>query len=79
MTATTLDKIQVGDQAIITDFTATEVHFRRKLLAFGIMPGAQIKVIRHAPLGDPIQIQVRGTSVALRKHEAETIKARQLI
>lgn len=66
----TLDQAEKGARLRITHFSATETQFRRKLLALGVIPGAELVVSRLAPLGDPIQIQLRGTSVSLRKQEA---------
>jgi len=74
MTRITLDKVGVNSKAVITGFAAVETNFRRKLLALGLMPGAEIEVRRFAPLGDPIQIQLRGASVSLRKQEAAIIE-----
>jgi len=74
MTSQTLDQLTIGSRARILGFTATEANFRRKLLALGVMPGAQIEVRRFAPLGDPIQIQLRGASISLRKQEAAIIQ-----
>ncbi|MDK2778612.1 MAG: ferrous iron transport protein A [Pseudomonadota bacterium] len=74
MTFQTLDQLSIGTRARITGFTDTEANFRRKLLALGVMPGAQIEVRRYAPLGDPIQIQLRGASISLRKQEASIIQ-----
>lgn len=45
--------------------------YRKKLLAFGLTPGIQIEVIRVAPMGDPVEVKVRGFSLSLRKEEAE--------
>ena len=67
MTFTTLDQIFPGNRARIVGFTSVETNFRRKLLALGIMPGAEVEIRRTAPLGDPIQIQLRGASVSLRR------------
>jgi len=74
MTFQTLDQLSIGTHARIVGFTETENNFRRKLLALGIMPGAQIEVRRFAPLGDPMQIQLRGSSISLRKQEASIIQ-----
>ena len=74
MTIQTLDQIDIGAHERIVGFTATEANFRRKLLALGVMPGAQVEVRRCAPLGDPIQIQLRGSSISLRKQEASIIQ-----
>jgi ferrous iron transport protein A len=73
MLTTTLDQVAVGQQARITGFSSTESHFRRKLLALGVIPGVVVEVRRLAPLGDPMQIQMRGASVSLRKQEAATL------
>lgn len=52
--------------------------FRRKLLALGVTPGAQLEVVRFAPLGDPMEIKIRGFSLSLRKHEAQVIQTTAL-
>lgn len=73
MTPQTLDQMTVGSRSKIIGFAQTESNFRRKLLALGLMPGAVVEVRRLAPLGDPMQIQLRGASVSLRKLEAAII------
>ena len=73
MTPETLDQMAVGSRAKIIGFAKTESNFRRKLLALGLMPGAVVEIRRLAPLGDPMQIQLRGASVSLRKLEAAII------
>ena len=45
----------------------------RRLMEMGVVPGAPIRVIKAAPLGDPIEIRVRGYHLALRRTEAQTI------
>ncbi len=47
---------------------------RRRLLDMGVVMGAEVEVERVAPLGDPVQIKVKGYDLALRKQEAETIQ-----
>ena len=47
---------------------------RRRLLDMGVVTGAVVEVERVAPLGDPVQIKVKGYSLALRKEEAENIQ-----
>jgi Fe2+ transport system protein FeoA len=39
----------------------------------GLLPGTQVEVVRYAPLGDPVEIKVRGYNLSLRKHEAEQV------
>lgn len=45
----------------------------RRLMEMGVVPGAPVRVIKAAPLGDPIEIRVRGYHLALRHTEAQTI------
>jgi ferrous iron transport protein A len=45
----------------------------RRLMEMGVVPGAPVRVIKAAPLGDPIEIRVRGYHLALRRTEAQTI------
>ena len=59
-----------GDRVRLVDFGKTDMHYRRRLLSLGITRGVEIAVIRVAPLGCPMQIDVRGTSLTLRKEEA---------
>lgn len=70
MTSITLRDIAIGESATITGFTQAHPQLRRKMLAMGLMPGTQVNVLRVAPLGDPIHIKLRGTSVSLRSLEA---------
>jgi len=70
MTPTTLRDVAIGESAMITGFTQAQPQLRRKLLAMGVMPGTLVTIQRVAPLGDPIQIKLRGTSVSLRYQEA---------
>lgn len=46
---------------------------RRRLMDMGVTPGTSIKVIKVAPLGDPIEINIRGYELSLRKDEAQHI------
>jgi len=59
-----------GDRVRLVDFGQTDVLYRRKLLSLGMTRGVELTVIRVAPLGCPLQVDVRGTSLTLRKDEA---------
>ena len=48
--------------------------YRRKLLAMGLTPGTGFSVTRVAPMGDPVEIRVRGFKLSLRKDEAAALK-----
>lgn len=65
--------LEKGDRARLIDFGATDTQYRRRLLSLGVTCGAEFSVIRLAPLGCPIQIEVRGTALTLRKEEANQL------
>jgi len=52
--------------------------FAQRLFELGFTPGQTVGVIRFAPLGDPIQVRIRGFDVALRRSEAERVEIEPL-
>lgn len=74
----TLKDLQVGDRAKVAGFLETGGAYRRKLLSMGLTPGAEISVARVAPMGDPIEIRVRGFALSLRKNEAAALLVEKL-
>ncbi|WP_088226357.1 FeoA family protein [Desulfosporosinus sp. FKB] len=69
----TLKEIKPGETVIVTAFTVFGA-LRRRLMDMGITKGTQIYVRKVAPLGDPIEITVRGYELSLRKDEAQNIQ-----
>ena len=69
--------IALADVALGQTATVREVNgagaFRRRLLEMGLVPGVAVKVVTVAPLGDPIQIEVRGGQWSIRRNEAAQI------
>lgn len=49
---------------------------KSRLMEMGLLVGTQVELVRFAPLGDPVEIKVRGYNLTLRKHEAELILVR---
>ncbi|MEJ7846525.1 MAG: ferrous iron transport protein A [Pyrinomonadaceae bacterium] len=45
----------------------------RRLMEMGVVPGVSVRVIKSAPFGDPMEIRVRGYSLALRRNEADSV------
>ncbi|ATD54823.1 FeoA family protein [Clostridium chauvoei] len=68
----TLEKVKIGEE-VTAKRIAKESTVRRRLLDMGITPGVTIKVTGKAPMGDPIEILVRGYKLTLRKNEASAI------
>src|SRR5262245_44406576 len=48
--------------------------FRRRLMELGLVPGTRVEVVGIAPLGDPMELLVRGASLSIRRSEAETVQ-----
>lgn len=69
--------LSVGETAQVAGYEPGEPAYRMKLLALGLTRGVQFKVIKTAPLGDPVEIEIRGYRLSLRKQEATTIQVRR--
>lgn len=74
----TLGELKAGDSARVAGFTVDDAGYRHQLLALGLTPGARLDVVRFAPLGDPMQIRVRGSALFLRKADAAVIRVEKL-
>jgi ferrous iron transport protein A len=75
---TTISDLKIGDRAKVAGYTEAGKAYRHKLLSMGLTPGAEIGVTRMAPMGDPIEIRVRGFSLSLRKEEAASLNVERL-
>lgn len=75
---TTISELKAGDRAKLAGFTETGHGYRRKLLTMGLTPGTEIAIVRLAPMGDPVEIRVRGFSLSLRKEEAAALNVEKL-
>lgn len=75
---TTISDLKVGDRATVAGYSEAGKSYRRKLLSMGLTPGVEIGVTRVAPMGDPVEIRVRGFSLSLRKEEAGTLNVEKL-
>ena len=68
----TLKDVAVGDQAVVKRLTG-EGALKRRIMDMCVTKGVEIFVRRVAPLGDPMEVTVRGYELSLRKAEAESI------
>lgn len=67
-----LADVALGQSATVREVTGPRA-FRRRLLEMGLVPGVVVKVVTLAPLGDPLQIEVRGGQWSIRRNEAAQI------
>ena len=68
----TLDQLPLGQTAVITA-VGGERALRCHLLDMGLIPKTAVRVEKIAPLGDPLELRVRGYSLSLRKEDARNI------
>ncbi|WP_372807952.1 ferrous iron transport protein A [Pontiella sp.] len=69
-----LKELKVGDNGVVTGFSAADPAYRQKLFRMGLTKNAGFSVVRKAPLGGPIEIEVRGSRVVLRSDEANVLE-----
>lgn len=68
----------VGESGEITGYDSSDSSYRKKLLSMGLTKGTVVTVTKTAPLGDPVELSVRGYKLSLRKTEADVLELRRL-
>ena len=69
----TLKELQIGKSAIV-DAVGGAGALRQHFLDMGLIPGAEVTLVKLAPMGDPIEIRVRGYELTLRIEDAKKIE-----
>ena len=72
-TTSHLTDVPVGGDARVISVNGSS-RVSRRLMEMGVVPGVSVTVVKAAPFGDPIEVRVRGYSLAMRKSEAEGIE-----
>ena len=67
-----LSEFAIGEKGVVKAVSG-EGRLRRRLFDMGVTPGAEVLMRKKAPLGDPIEITIRGYELTLRKTEAELV------
>ena len=70
-----LTALSIGHSAIVTQINVPS-ESRSRLLEMGVLVGRPVQLVRFAPLGDPVEIRVRGYHLTLRRHDADQILVR---
>lgn len=68
-----LKDLTIGEEAVISGYEQGEDIYRKKLLSMGLTKGTKITLLKYAPLGDPVEILIRGFKLSLRKREVEIL------
>lgn len=71
-----LSDLKIGEKAVVTAVHG-EGAVRRRLFDMGITPGAEVYLRKKAPLGDPMEIAIRGYELTLRKIEANNVEVKE--
>ncbi len=68
-----IGNLEIGSEAIITGYEQGSKAYRQKLLRMGLVRGCRLRLLRKAPMGDPVEIELNGHKLTLRKSEADVI------
>lgn len=71
----TLKDVEIGDRAVVVRLRG-EGAVRRRILDMGLVKGTEVVVRKVAPIGDPIELTVRGYELSIRRDEAATIEVK---
>ena len=72
-------EVKKGQKARIVGMKPGSPLYRQRLISMGLLPGTEFVITRIAPLGDPVEIAVRGFSLSLRKNEANLLQIEQVV
>ena len=68
-----LDSLPIGELAAVAEVEGTD-ELSLRLLEMGLTPGVELRVLGTAPLGDPLEIELRGYRLSIRKREAARVR-----
>lgn len=74
---TLLAELEQGGRARVVEVQGTD-ELSQRILEMGVLPGTEIKMIGRAPLGDPLEFELRGYRLSLRKAEAAKVRIERL-
>ena len=69
-----LKDIEIGKEVKIVGYESKDRQYRQKLLRMGLVKNVTFTITRRAPMGDPIEIKLKGFSLTLRKDESDALK-----
>lgn len=72
----TLARVALREPVVVTEVRG-ERGFRRRLMELGLVPGTRVRLLNIAPLRDPLEIEVRGCRLSIRRVEADAVSVRR--
>lgn len=73
----TLRDAAVGSTVVVSKITGDPA-YKRRIMDMGITKGSEVYIRKVAPLGDPVEITIRGYELSLRKHDAACVEVNKL-
>ncbi|GAB0056984.1 hypothetical protein SIID45300_01302 [Candidatus Magnetaquicoccaceae bacterium FCR-1] len=74
----TIGDLAVGEQARVIGYQKGPIAYRSRLLAMGVIRGALLRIRRVAPMGDPVEVVIRGFALVLRREEASAVRVERI-
>ena len=72
----TLDALEIGKDAIVSSVDCEEKSLRQHIFDMGLTPGTEVTMVKYAPMGDPLELRLRGYELTLRRADAARIEVR---
>lgn len=69
----TLNSMAPGERGTVARISAMTPNVRQRLMEMGLIKGTTIELVRYAPMGDPIEVKIKGYRLSLRREEAESV------
>lgn len=69
-----LDTLEIGKDAVVASMASDDQALRQHILDMGLTPGTEVTMMKYAPMGDPLEIRLRGYELTLRKDDAARIE-----
>lgn len=73
-----LDELEIGKDAVIESVDSDDSSLRQHIFDMGLTPGTEVTMMKYAPMGDPLEIRLRGYELTLRKADAARIAVRDV-
>ncbi len=68
----------VGSNLKVTGYDKSQKAYRQKLLSMGLVKGTDFKIVRVAPMGDPVELKIKSFNLSLRKDEANALEVEEV-
>lgn len=68
-----LDALEIGKDAVVASVESDDSSLRQHIFDMGLTPGTEVTMVKYAPMGDPLEIRLRGYELTLRKDDAARI------